>query len=149
MALTQIQLSGNSYNSFATVAEADRLLIPTEFAMQWAALTDDDKAGRLIQSTRLIRSFAEFSELSGDELNVNLACARLAIAPVAEEAGEQRLTAGSVSLTIRKQDEIDRYDRVAIRMLRTAVATSVGTDYGSSDLPQTPEPSFDSYAGAN
>ena len=148
MALTTITLQGNDYRSFVSVADADTLLIPTEFATQWAALTVDAKATELIRSTRLIRSFDEFSSLTGDELNVGLACARLAIAPVEAERNISRVGAGSATLTFRPQTELDRLDRTAVRMLRTAVLSQTSDDSGTA-LPETPRSSFASYVGAD
>lgn len=53
MTITAIEIGGNEYTSYASVAEADRYLaVDPVRAAPWAALTADTKGSRLIAATR-------------------------------------------------------------------------------------------------
>lgn len=54
--MATIDISGNSYFSYATVAEADAYLIPDPSYATWSPLTDDQKGGFLVTSSRFLDS---------------------------------------------------------------------------------------------
>lgn len=142
-----IQFNGQDYRSLATIADANTALAPSEFAEQWAAESDDNKSRRLITATRLVRSYREWVDLTGEEAGVKLAVSRLAIAQEKPEQNLAQISAGSANIRFRRMTDLERLDALAVRLLNTATAASVGGGFGASDLPEVPQSSFTRYSG--
>jgi len=111
--MASIVISGNTYFSYATVAESDVYLIPTLNYATWSALTTDQKGGYLVSATRLLDSLTYIEsadEQSERELIPAFAEATILIASLVasgstailggtvEEAENKRLKAGSVEI---------------------------------------------------
>ena len=67
MAHITISISGESYHSYATVAQADSYLVPDLNYFTWSALTDDQKGAHLIQATRFIDSLTYTEEADTED----------------------------------------------------------------------------------
>lgn len=113
--MATVTFNGKEYFSYATVEMADEYIGPTEYGPVWGILTEDQKAGYLIQATRFLDSLPWKPEcgLTPEEReqrpNIVQACmeiaARLAngetdiINGGSAEGGVQTLKAGSASIS--------------------------------------------------
>lgn len=52
--MPQVIIQGNTYSTYASIDEASSYLIPTSYYATWSALTPDEQAGRLVESTRIL-----------------------------------------------------------------------------------------------
>lgn len=113
--MADVTFNGKTYFSYASVAQADDYIAPTEYGEIWGVLTEDQKAGYLIQATRFLDSLPwkkECGETQQDrENNPNIvqACMEIAaqlasgatdiISGGSSEGGIQTLKAGSAQLS--------------------------------------------------
>lgn len=113
--MPNIDFNGNPYFSYATIAEADLYISPTEYGEIWDLLDDDKKASNLISASRFLDTLpwkkhcGETQEDRANNPNIVQACmeiaARLAagendiISGGSSDGGIQTLKAGSAQLT--------------------------------------------------
>lgn len=139
-----VTYKSNNYVSLISIDAATVALAPTEFEETWNALSDEDKAKRLITTTRFIRSYQSWNRLQGTEPGVAVAVARLAMATTEDGTQFTDVTAGPISLSYKATSEVDLIDQVARRLLDVA-ARGIGGQFGATNTPNRPATSFDGF----